>query len=95
MINADPRNPKGIVWIASYPKSGNTWMRMFIYQLMRIMGGEPDVVPLGVDYLRAGCLGFAPLMALYAVNGGPRSWHDADWSSIGSLPPSVRSRTVW
>ena len=41
MINADPRNPKGIVWIASYPKSGNTWMRMFIYQLMRIMGGHP------------------------------------------------------
>ena len=28
--------------------------------------------------------------ALYAVNGGPRSWHDADWSSIGSLPPADR-----
>jgi putative MATE family efflux protein len=41
-------------------------------QLMRVMGAEPDVVPLGVDYLRAGCLGFAPLMALYAVNGALR-----------------------
>ncbi|MCR4282913.1 MAG: sulfotransferase domain-containing protein, partial [Bauldia sp.] len=41
MINTDPRNPRGIVWIASYPKSGNTWLRMFLYQLMRIMGGHP------------------------------------------------------
>lgn len=41
MITVDPRNPKGIVWIASYPKSGNTWMRVFLYQLMRIAGGHP------------------------------------------------------
>ncbi len=41
MIRADPANPKGIVWIASYPKSGNTWVRVFLYQLMRIMGGHP------------------------------------------------------
>ena len=41
MIIADPNNPKGIVWIASYPKSGNTWVRIFLYQLMRIMGGHP------------------------------------------------------
>src|SRR5258705_1411209 len=24
--------------------------------------------------------------ALYAYEGGPRSWRDADWSSTGSLP---------
>lgn len=41
MIAVDPRNPKGIVWLASYPKSGNTWLRMFLYQLMRINGGHP------------------------------------------------------
>jgi len=41
MIIADPNNPKGIVWIASYPKSGNTWVRVFLYHLMRIMGGHP------------------------------------------------------
>jgi hypothetical protein len=28
--------------------------------------------------------------AIYAVNGGPRSWRDADWTSIGSLPPAAR-----
>jgi hypothetical protein len=41
MISIDPRNPKGIVWIASYPKSGNTWMRVYLYHLMRLMNGLP------------------------------------------------------
>ena len=40
-IGINPKNPKGIVWLASYPKSGNTWLRMFLYQLMRIQGGHP------------------------------------------------------
>ena len=33
-------------------------------------------------------LPIAAQAALYAVSGGPRSWRDADWSSIGSLPPA-------
>ena len=41
----------------------------FAPAIMRVMGAEPDVVPLGVEYLRAGCLGFPMLMALYAVSG--------------------------
>ncbi len=40
--------------------------------LMRAMGAKPDVAPLGVEYLRAGCLGFPMLMALYAVSGSLR-----------------------
>ena len=27
--------------------------------------------------------------ALFAADGGPRSWRDADWSSIGALPPAA------
>jgi hypothetical protein len=41
MIITDPQAPKGIIWIASYPKSGNTWMRVYLYHLMRIMRGLP------------------------------------------------------
>src|SRR5260221_8422055 len=41
MIIVDPKKSKGIVWLASYPKSGNTWLRMFLYQMMRIQGGYP------------------------------------------------------
>ncbi len=40
--------------------------------LMRLMGARPEVVPLGVQYLRAGSLGFPMLMALYAVSGSLR-----------------------
>ena len=40
MIKADPKQPC-IVWIASYPKSGNTWTRIFLYHLERIMNGRP------------------------------------------------------
>ena len=25
----------GILWLASYPKSGNTWLRAFLHNLMR------------------------------------------------------------
>ena len=41
MIVINPQDPKGIVWIASYPKSGNTWMRVYLYHLMRLMNGLP------------------------------------------------------
>src|SRR5687767_13439672 len=34
-------------------------------------------------------LPIAARAALYAYEGGPRSWRDADWSSIGSLPPAA------
>jgi hypothetical protein len=30
----------GIVWIASYPKSGNTWVRAFLHGLIRLQNGE-------------------------------------------------------
>jgi catechol 2,3-dioxygenase-like lactoylglutathione lyase family enzyme len=35
---ASPR--AGIVWLASYPKSGNTWTRAFLHNLMMAMSGE-------------------------------------------------------
>jgi sulfotransferase family protein len=43
-INADKAaQPKsGLVWLASYPKSGNTWTRAFLSNLAAIMAGEED-----------------------------------------------------
>jgi hypothetical protein len=32
----------GIVWIASYPKSGNTWVRAFLHNLVKAAHGEHD-----------------------------------------------------
>ncbi len=42
----DPPYQAGIVWIASYPKSGNTWARAFLHNLVRLRngeGGEQDI----------------------------------------------------
>ncbi len=42
LLNAtDSRARQGIIWLASYPKSGNTWLRVFLYHLLRIVGGHP------------------------------------------------------
>jgi hypothetical protein len=41
MIRFDPVSPRGIVWLASYPKSGNTWLRIFLYHLVRLQRGLP------------------------------------------------------
>ena len=32
----------GIVWLASYPKSGNTWTRAFLSNLVTVMAGEQE-----------------------------------------------------
>jgi hypothetical protein len=37
MIVLSKINPRGIIWIASYPRSGNTWTRAFINNLIHIM----------------------------------------------------------
>lgn len=38
-VPGQPTRP-GIVWIASYPKSGNTWVRAFLHNLVRLQKGE-------------------------------------------------------
>jgi hypothetical protein len=37
VINLSKVNPRGIIWIASYPRSGNTWTRAFINSLTHII----------------------------------------------------------
>lgn len=42
----------GIIWLASYPKSGNTWLRAFLHNLLR----NPDR-PADINQLDQFCLG--------------------------------------
>ena len=42
--DASNQPDSGIVWLASYPKSGNTWTRAFLSNLATIMAGEQDVL---------------------------------------------------
>lgn len=40
---AGSQHPRsGIVWLASYPKSGNTWTRVFLHNLIKATAGETD-----------------------------------------------------
>jgi hypothetical protein len=41
-VAAPAPKPTGLVWIASYPKSGNTWTRSFLHNLLKIVRGEGE-----------------------------------------------------
>jgi hypothetical protein len=41
---------QNIIWIASYPKSGNTWIRVFIHNLMHELAGS-DAPPQDINRL--------------------------------------------
>lgn len=45
-VQKDASKPpdSGIVWLASYPKSGNTWTRAFLSNLATIMAGEKEAL---------------------------------------------------
>lgn len=51
MIVVDPSHPRGIVWLASFPKSGNTWIRVFLHSLDMVMRGNP---PEAIDINQLG-----------------------------------------
>lgn len=40
------QSKSGLIWLASYPKSGNTWARIFLSNLAAIMAGESEKLEL-------------------------------------------------
>jgi hypothetical protein len=47
-------NDKGIFWLASYPKSGNTWFRVFLANLLNTSGQ-----PIDLNHLNTGAIASA------------------------------------
>jgi hypothetical protein len=39
-----PQPKSGLVWLASYPKSGNTWTRAFLSNLAHVLAGEEEAL---------------------------------------------------
>jgi putative MATE family efflux protein len=58
-----------------------TVMLIFAPTLMRLMGAEPEVVPLGARFLRAAAVGFPLLMVFYAISGALRGMGNT-WMSM-------------
>lgn len=44
---------KGIIWLASYPRSGNTWTRAFLHSLARVME-DPDAEEIDINRIEEG-----------------------------------------
>ena len=74
-----------IVWLASYPKSGNTWMRAFLHNLLR----NPNK-PANINELNKFCLGED--LAVYYNEFDPRPCSKMTAEEIAELRPKVHQR---
>jgi len=72
-----------IIWLASYPKSGNTWLRAFLYNLLR---NPPTPAP--INDLDQFCLGESAA-AWYAKRAG-KSVEGMSLAEVMALRPAVQ-----
>jgi len=75
----------GIVWLASYPKSGNTWLRAFLHNLLR----DPER-PMPINELDKFCLGDSQAAWFEHLSGG-RSPAEMSKQEIAALRPQVHA----
>ena len=73
----------GIIWLASYPKSGNTWLRAFLHNLLR----DPHQ-PADINKLDQFCLGDSQA-SWYAHVAGGRKPMDMSPEEVAPLRPLV------
>ena len=71
-----------LIWLASYPKSGNTWMRSFLHNLFR-----NTAAPVSINDLDDFCLGESAA-AWYAPRA-PRPLAELELEEIARLRPIV------
>lgn len=92
MIKIDPNHPQGIIWLASYPKSGNTWLRVFLYHITRIMMGVP-LDGNDLNRLNRSSVYEAQLLDLYShFLGKPVA--EVDWQAIVPVRPRVHAEVA-
>jgi hypothetical protein len=83
-----PEDLRRIMWIVSYPRSGNTWTRLFLNRLSRILSGQA-VSPDLNDINELG--GWEISSPLYAeMLGKPVT--SATWQEIVAVRPRVQSQ---
>jgi hypothetical protein len=92
MIRIDPNNPRGIIWLASYPKSGNTWLRIFLYHITRIAHGVP-LDGNDLNHLDRSSLYEARLVTLFE-HFLKRPVAEVEWRDILRVRPQVQAEVV-
>lgn len=75
----------GIIWLASYPKSGNTWLRAFLHNLLK----NPEQ-PADINQLDQFCLGDS-LAGWYEHAANGRKVADMTAAEIQALRPKVHA----
>ncbi|MBM3549401.1 MAG: sulfotransferase domain-containing protein [Alphaproteobacteria bacterium] len=74
----------GILWLASYPKSGNTWLRAFLHNFMR----NPDQ-PYDINRLMEFTAGESQTVLYRKFD--PRPWAEYTRESVARLRPMVHA----
>ena len=82
-----PPAPTGILWIASYPKSGNTWTRTFLHNLLKILE-EDDDSPQDINAMNEFTTWEISAKAYEKFLGKPAK--DCDRKEIAALRPTVQ-----
>lgn len=86
---APPPEPSGILWIASYPKSGNTWTRAFLNNLLKIIQDDDEGAPQHINRMTE--------YTVWDISAKPYERHlgkpvtDADRAEIARVRPAVQA----
>ncbi len=91
MIVLSKNNPKGIIWIASYPRSGNTWTRAFINTLMNLVR-DPNFKDVDINKIEEGSAAESKAELYTQLLGKPA--HRATDAEIASVRPRVQAGIV-
>ena len=88
MIVLSKNNPKGIIWIASYPRSGNTWTRTFINALAHIIR-DPGFDDVDINRIEEGSAAESKAELYTRLLGKPA--HRASDAEIAATRPRVQA----
>lgn len=91
MIVLSKNNPKGIIWIASYPRSGNTWTRAFINTLAHVIR-DPDFNETNINRIEENSASESKAELYTQVLGKPA--HKARDAEIAAVRPIVQASIV-
>ncbi len=86
---ADSGAPKGVLWIASYPKSGNTWTRHFLHNLLKIMEAEDDGAPQDINQMNEYTIWEVSAAPYERILGKPAT--EMDREEIAKTRPQVQA----